>query len=83
MEGVAAETLIKFNATVVPPCEDTAPEEQCCADPGPTATTQAPIGYLYHSDPLMDALPIILTGIGVAYLVGMLTSAWIFSPTGE
>jgi hypothetical protein len=41
--------------------------------------TQPDISELRSSD-LLDALPIMLVGIGVAYMIGVASGAWIFSP---
>lgn len=50
----------------------------CC--PG---TTPPPIPFVYHGDPLVEALPTVLVGVGIAWMIGVLTGAWIFSPPVE
>ena len=49
------------------------------ASPDVIDLTQPDITQLQTSD-LVEALPIMLVGIGVAYMVGVVSGAWIFSP---
>ena len=59
---------VKFQATIQPP---KMLEPPCCAAPTPYEAR--------HNDDLSDVIPTILVGIGVAYAVGLVTGAWIFS----
>lgn len=75
---------VKFNARVEPPHgpileepyteENTEQKPACCEPPAPCT---------YQSDPLIEVLPTVLVGIGVAWLLGIVTGACIFSPTSE
>ena len=80
---------VKFNAHVEPPFSEEPPDEkppltpekpkiplhECC--------DSTPLSY-HSTDPLVEALPIILVGVGVAWIVGVATGAWIFSiPSSE
>jgi hypothetical protein len=84
------ENTVKFNARIEPPYEPasvmdlpTPPEDPpvCCAPP-PPLKKEVPIPtipFIYHGDPLVEALPTILVGIGFAWVIGVATGAWIFS----
>ena len=69
-------------AEVLPPVEEEpdgpppSPKKKpvCCPIPPPALTS---------SSDLVEALPTILVGIGVAYAIGMLTGAFIFSTPVE
>lgn len=72
---------VKFNAVInEPPPEEpdppikVEPVEECSACPMMMRT---------EADPLSQALPTILVGIGVAYLMGLITATIIFSPPIE
>lgn len=38
-----------------------------------------PCPFVYRGDPLAEALPTILVGVGIAYLIGLATGSFIFS----
>lgn len=65
-----ADATVSFNATIQPPTECTKPS---------TPRTQ-PRCVPVPTDPLVDILPTVLLGVGIAYVVGVATGAWIFSP---
>ena len=66
-------------AEVLPPVE----EEPEAPPPNPKkkpACCPLPQPLMQPSSDLVEALPTILVGIGAAYVIGMLTGAFIFSP---
>jgi hypothetical protein len=80
------ENTVKFNARIEPPYEPQSVTElppvpegppPCCTPP--PVKTEIPIPFIYHGDPLVEALPTILVGIGFAWCIGVATGAWIFS----
>ena len=82
-DGPTAEETIKFNATIEPahqecveaPAPDTPP---CC----PKMPEVPPIPLPFVAPPssdLLEALPIIMVSIGVAYVIGVASGAFIFS----
>ena len=83
-EEVKIEDSVSFRALIEPP--NTPPIATGPPPPPPPASpdvidlTQPDITQLQTSD-LVEALPIMLVGIGVAYMVGVASGAWIFSPS--
>ena len=72
---------VRYSCQIEPPVEVPAPREEL-----PPPPPQKPPCCPVLPDPassLVDALPTILVGIGVAYAIGMLTGAFIFSPVVE
>ena len=81
---------VKFNAHIEPPHEPDSvmdlpahdEDQSCCKPPplqkAPTIATPT-IPFMYHGDPLVEALPTILVGIGFAWCIGVATGAFIFS----
>lgn len=79
---------VKFNATIEPPFRENEPEPEpkpletkpppkrkdaaCCPIGAP------PLLMSTGSSDLLDALPTILVGVGVAYAIGMATGAFLF-----
>jgi len=80
------ENTVKFNARIEPPCDPKSvmdlpahTEDPLCCDPPPLQKEIPTIPFVYHGDPLVEALPTILVGIGFAWVIGVATGAWIFS----
>ena len=82
------ENTVKFNAHIESPYEPAsvmdlppAPEgpPPCCEPPIKTEIPTPTIPFIYHGDPLLEALPTILVGIGFAWCIGVATGAFIFS----
>jgi hypothetical protein len=82
------DVKVSFRALIEPPNTPPAPPVPTGPEPPPPPVspdsvidlTQPDISQLQTSD-LLEALPTVLVGIGVAYLVGVASGAWIFSPT--
>ena len=79
---------VRFNARVEPPILEEPPPSPPAKKSKPTpAPVPVPVAeqcpFTSQSDPVLDALPTILVGIGAAYLVGMATGAFIFSSPVE
>lgn len=80
------DVKVSFRALIEPPNTLPAPPTGPEPPPPPVSPdsvidlTQPDISQLQTSD-LLEALPTVLVGIGVAYLVGVASGAWIFSPT--
>lgn len=73
---------VQFHAHVEPPCGLAPPPKEprpCCPKPAEVP----PIPFVYHGDPLVEALPTILVGIGFAWVVGVAVGAFIFSAPME
>jgi hypothetical protein len=86
---------VKFNCEIKPMCSEPEPEPKLdpeVAKPEPELVRAVPqkthcplptpptfAAMETHSD-IVEALPTILVGIGLAYAVGMLTGAFLFSP---
>ena len=94
-ERAKDDECVKFNCEITPPFHESVVEpppptpepehekkQSCCASPVPVPAALATIGASPSSD-LVEALPTILVGISVAYAIGMLTGAFIFSPSLE
>lgn len=88
------ETKVVFRAFIEPPNKAPPPDVPDVPDvpeesstparirpqpPDVVDLTQPDISELRSSD-LLEALPIMLVGIGVAYMIGVASGAWIFSP---
>ena len=88
---------VKFNARIEPPYS-APPETARPASPvtpvkeAPIPVSEAlpsccpttpPIPLILHRDPLVEALPTVLVGVGVAWMIGVATGAWIFSSPVE
>lgn len=73
---------VKFNCQIEPPhAEAPLPPEPDVPPPPKPAPNCCPMPPV--SSELVEALPTVLVAIGVAYLVGMATGAFIFSPSLE
>jgi len=69
-----ADEAVRFNAVIAPPMGlPPVPTQPPPPTPMPEACCPAPC-----QSELLDALPMILVGIGIAYMVGVATSACIF-----
>ena len=91
---VTTSEHVQYNCQIEPPFRETAAEilpplpeepEEPPPKPKPSKATCCPLPPppSMSSSDLVDALPTILVGIGMAYAVGMLTGAFIFSPAVE
>ncbi len=74
------DEAVKFNATIEPPHAD-CPAAPPPSPPTPTTAAEVPCCPVmpHRSSDLVDALPVVLVGIGCAYAIGLATGAWIFS----
>ena len=68
---------VQFRATVEPPYQPPSQEEPP-PEPSPPPPTVCP--FVYKPDPMVEALPTIMLTVGIAWLCGVVTGAWIFSP---
>jgi hypothetical protein len=85
---------VTFNCQIEPPFREQVevpevPEEEPepppppPRKPKPSCCPVAPLAEAGSSSELVEALPTILVGIGVAYAIGMLTGAFIWSPSAD
>jgi len=70
---------VKFNARVEPPFQEEPSTPEKIPPPIMKQEHETATPLVFQSDPLVEALPTILVGIGVAWAVGVATGAVIFS----
>ena len=74
----------KFNATIEPPVAPPEKEKGCCPVAPPVVERQAAFAHNAPcEDRLLEVLPIVLVGVGVAYIFGFISGSFFALPVSD
>ena len=85
---VKQEGEVAYNCVIMPPHAPESPQKEVVDVAPPKKVDKATCCPVYAPPPapssdLVDALPVILMGIGAAYVIGVVTGAFMFVPSLE